>query len=626
MKNYVALLSITLLLHFSHGSKPRQGKFTATLSNYGQNQRLPVSTGFYLNSSIILTLRPEPGCNLNSMADVCWVARGLDCKYDVTEDVGIRSFMTYPWMQQMNHTGMYASNCANKDTSHAPIEVKCSKKVSTIKEFKYNQWKYIDGTPTQEQSLTHGLRKRDAEEPDSKEANLAEIPESNKSPLSNTEASESEKSSLSNTEASEPSEDASDKTVVSQVVDEDSANAPAPAVSTDSVVPAKNTLTKVPMEGFYYVIVWLKEVTNQEEELKVDVTLELKNPFNGYLSAYDYPLLNFYMAMCILYAFYAAAWLVMSACHYRDLLRVQFWIGGVILLGMIEKAVLYAEYKNVDDTGISLMGAAKFADVVSSIKRALARMLVIIISLGFGIVKPRLGPMLHRVVACGVLYFTFAVIDEFSKHDLETGEGSSFQLMYTFIPLAIIDSIICWWVLISLLTTMKTLRLRRNVVKLSLYKHFFHTIILCVLLSLGLMFWSYRNHNQACIDNWAALWLEVALWHVLFSFILLVIMILWRPNANNQIYAYSPMIDGNDSDEDNVEEPMLGSGATENMKLRSINRQEDDNGKDVVDAAEADLKWIDENIPQTLADSALPILVDSDDDVRDTKLEMSKIE
>lgn len=38
-------------------------------------------------------------------------------------------------------------------------------------------------------------------------------------------------------------------------------------------------------------------------------------------------------------------------------------------------------------------------------------MLVIIVSLGFGIVKPRLGPTLQKVVAIGVLYFILAAVD-----------------------------------------------------------------------------------------------------------------------------------------------------------------------------------------------------------------------
>jgi hypothetical protein len=37
------------------------------------------------------------------------------------------------------------------------------------------------------------------------------------------------------------------------------------------------------------------------------------------------------------YVILGLAWLIVSFCQWRDLLRIQFWIGGVILLGMLEK-------------------------------------------------------------------------------------------------------------------------------------------------------------------------------------------------------------------------------------------------------------------------------------------------
>jgi hypothetical protein len=40
---------------------------------------------------------------------------------------------------------------------------------------------------------------------------------------------------------------------------------------------------------------------------------------------------------------------------------------------------------------------------------------------------------------------------------------------------------------------------------------------------------------------------------------------------------------------------------------------------------EDDLKWIDENIPETLAEGSAA-LIDSDDEVMNTKYEMSKME
>lgn len=62
---------------------------------------------------------------------------------------------------------------------------------------------------------------------------------------------------------------------------------------------------------------------------------------------------QFYMVMCIVYVLLALLWLLLSACYWRDLLRIQFWIGGVIFLGMLEKAVYYAEFQSIRYDGLS---------------------------------------------------------------------------------------------------------------------------------------------------------------------------------------------------------------------------------------------------------------------------------
>lgn len=62
---------------------------------------------------------------------------------------------------------------------------------------------------------------------------------------------------------------------------------------------------------------------------------------------------QFYMVMCIIYVLLGVLWLALSACYWRDLLRIQFWIGGVIFLGMLEKAVYYAEFQSIRYDGLS---------------------------------------------------------------------------------------------------------------------------------------------------------------------------------------------------------------------------------------------------------------------------------
>lgn len=54
---------------------------------------------------------------------------------------------------------------------------------------------------------------------------------------------------------------------------------------------------------------------------------------------------------------------------------------------MIESATYYAVYASINNSGLFNPHAYIFAEWVSVAKRALARMLVIIVSLGFGIVK-----------------------------------------------------------------------------------------------------------------------------------------------------------------------------------------------------------------------------------------------
>ncbi|GBM22412.1 Transmembrane protein 87A [Araneus ventricosus] len=207
--------------------------------------------------------------------------------------------------------------------------------------------------------------------------------------------------------------------------------------SSASNVKLGSKLTSVDMDGIYLFILKVESVDKKIFNVSVDIAM--KGDY-GYLSAVDYPLLIFYGVMCGLYVIYAIVWLISSALQWRDLLRIQFWIGAVILLGLMEKAVFYAEYQSINFTGQSVQGAILFAEILSCMKRTLARMLIIIVSLGFGIVKPRLGPTLHRIVGVGALYFGFGTI-EGCLRVLKPKTDPGNQALMAGVPLAVTDSV-----------------------------------------------------------------------------------------------------------------------------------------------------------------------------------------
>ncbi|KAM7385761.1 hypothetical protein PAMP_001819 [Pampus punctatissimus] len=381
-----------------------------------------------------------------------------------------------------------------------------------------------------------------------------------------------------------------------------------------------NVIATTWKDGPYLLVV--KIVSNKQEanwNLTVNVVMQGNH---GFISITEYPLMIFYMVMCIVYILYAMLWFIWAACYWKDLLRIQFWIAGVIFLGMVEKAVFCAEYENTNSVGSASPGLLIFAELVSALKRTLARLLVIIVSLGYGIVKPRLGTVMHRVVGLGILYFVFAAIEGVLRI---TGGRDNGPALITAIVLAVFDSGSIWFISFHLAQTIKTLKLRRNPVKLSLYRHFTNTLIFAVIASIIFMGWTAKKFRLAeCQSDWIELWVEDAFWRFLFSVILFVIMFLWRPSANNQRYAFTPLID--DSDDEEIEEFIASSNIADGIKLRNSKSETNGTAKPAETNQDEDLKWVEDNIPSSLTDVALPVLLDSDEEIMTTKYEMSKLE
>ncbi|CAG2177573.1 unnamed protein product [Oppiella nova] len=158
---------------------------------------------------------------------------------------------------------------------------------------------------------------------------------------------------------------------------------------------------------------------------------------------------------------------------------------------------------------------------------------------------------------------------------------------------------------------------------------FTNTFIFAVLASIAFMIWQIHNHKLTqCLTDWKELWVDEAYWHLLFSAVLLVIMVLWRPTNNNQRYAFTPLLDASE-DEDDDRDQQIPHEAFDGMKMRNHGNNHMESGdKEAVISKETEdhLKWIEANIPTSMIDNALPALIDSDEEIMTTKLEMSKME
>lgn len=119
-------------------------------------------------------------------------------------------------------------------------------------------------------------------------------------------------------------------------------------------------------DGLYILQLEIISV-NGRDPFNATINLRFQSPY-GLLTAKDLPMLKFYGFMCTFYFILATLWLTFSALHWKDLLRIQFWVGAVILLGMLEKACFYFEYHQANENGFSSLSLALIAELVSELK------------------------------------------------------------------------------------------------------------------------------------------------------------------------------------------------------------------------------------------------------------------
>ncbi|CAI0423773.1 unnamed protein product [Linum tenue] len=83
---------------------------------------------------------------------------------------------------------------------------------------------------------------------------------------------------------------------------------------------------------------------------------------------------------------------------------------------MCEMAVWYFEYANFNSTGRRPIGVTLWAVTFTTVKKTLSRLLLLVVSMGFGVVRPTLGGITSRVLLLGFFYFIACEALELVEH------------------------------------------------------------------------------------------------------------------------------------------------------------------------------------------------------------------
>jgi len=206
---------------------------------------------------------------------------------------------------------------------------------------------------------------------------------------------------------------------------------------------------------------------------------------------------------------------------------------------MIESASYYFDYLRFNNEGTTSVGAEVIEVLVTSVKRTASRVLVLVVSMGYGVIVARLGTAKYKVLLLGGLYFVFTGIHALVEILERTQVLNLLAVLFVF-PLALLDTAFYWWIFLALVRAIAQLQNRKQPIKLAMYNRFFYVLLVSVILStiatLYQLFVKLASNEDAMWRTW---WIWNAFWQGLYLVVMTAIAVLWRPTSNNTRYAYS---------------------------------------------------------------------------------------
>ncbi|KAJ8754958.1 hypothetical protein K2173_015470 [Erythroxylum novogranatense] len=267
-----------------------------------------------------------------------------------------------------------------------------------------------------------------------------------------------------------------------------------------------------------------------------------KNP-DGYLPGRMAPLMKFYVYMSFAYLLLLSIWFVQYMRFWRDILQLQHCITAVIALGLFEMVLWYSEYANFNSMGVRPVVITTWVVTIGAVRKMLSRLLVLSISMGYGVVRPTLGGLTSKVLLLGFTYFLASELLDITEYVGTINDVSGRARLFLVLPDALLDAFLVLWIFTSLSRTLEQLQVKRSTVKLEIYRKFSNVLVSTVIASVAWITYEvYFKATDPFNERWQSAWIITAFWDILTFVLLCVICYLWAPSQNSQRYAYSDEI------------------------------------------------------------------------------------
>ncbi|KAI4105053.1 MAG: hypothetical protein L6R37_002941 [Teloschistes peruensis] len=269
----------------------------------------------------------------------------------------------------------------------------------------------------------------------------------------------------------------------------------------------------------------------------------------GRLPAAQIAKLPFYAGITIVYAVIGIFWGFLYAQNRHDILAVQNYITAIIVFLIVEQLMTWGFYDYKNTHGFN--AGAKVFMLVDSIlnagRNSFSFFLLLIVCMGYGVVKPSLGKTMVYVRFLAIAHFVFGVIYAVASLSI-TPDNAGPLVLFVILPLAGTLTAFYVWTLSSLNHTMKDLLTRKQHVKALMYKKLWYAILASIVVIFAFFFlnsftFAERSSPDFVPNHWKTRWFILDGWlNLVYMVDIAYVAYLWRPTVNNRRFAMSDEI------------------------------------------------------------------------------------
>ena len=279
----------------------------------------------------------------------------------------------------------------------------------------------------------------------------------------------------------------------------------------------------------------------------------------GFLAAQHFAFLPFYAVLTSMYFALLVGFIALCFWYRKNLTVLHGAVAALAAIGTLECALYFILYlwKNLTGTASWPPPPLQWvAAIVGVGKRSLGRVLLLIVSLGYSVVRPTLSTLTVVAIAALTLLFTVLSVWKEVARDviLVKNPDTPKELMSaTEGAIQVVDIAMLTWCLAALVRAQMSLKKSHQAAKLKMYNALI-AVMLCFIVIWGL-FEAYRIAvTKKFIDlDWQLAWILNSFWHVAGFAILVTIAIVWRPSPTSQDLSYWVQLENLNFDEDSAE-------------------------------------------------------------------------